>query len=75
MGRLFFINGRRALFPVAETTTRGAHSPDFMTSLAGLMGVVLAEIDYFPGGFLVTVLAVPEKVGVTFMAECYVSVF
>lgn len=46
-----------------------------MASLTGFVSVVFAEIDYFPRGFIVTVLAVPEEVGVTLVVECYVSAF
>lgn len=46
-----------------------------MASLAGFVCVVFTKIDYFSRGFLVTVLAIPEEVGVTSVVEGYISVF
>jgi hypothetical protein len=56
--------------------TAGWSGPSyFMAPLAGFMGVILAEIDYFAWCFLVTIFAVPEKVDVTFVVERYVATF
>jgi hypothetical protein len=63
------------LFHVALPTSGRSGPPYFTAPLAGFMGVVFAEINYFAGSFLVTVFAVPEKVDVAFVVERYVATF
>lgn len=45
-----------------------------MASLTGLVSVILAKIGYFTRGFVMTIFAILEEVGVAFVIECYIPV-